>query len=92
MTGVVAQMRSVSSEQYTRFVAVNDRYQHRGQSNGPHSSNGGDHCGVGVLLVVLGDHVRIGKRHRHIKCKPLLRTGKEFRASHHRFESIASTE
>ena len=55
MTGVVAQMRSVSSEQYTR-VAVNDRYQHRGQSNGPHSSNGGEHCEVGVLLVVLGDH------------------------------------
>src|SRR5262249_15943715 len=52
-------MRSALGEQYARFVALNDRHQHRGQSDGPHPGNGGDHCGIGVLLVMPRDHIRI---------------------------------
>src|SRR5262249_26595633 len=54
---------------------------HRGQSERPHSSNGGDHRGIGVLLVVPRDHIWIGEPSRYIERKLFLRPGKKFRRS-----------
>jgi hypothetical protein len=51
-------------------AAFNDRHQHRGQSDRPDRSNGGDHRGIGVFLVVPRDHSWIGEPRRHIERKP----------------------
>ena len=90
MPGVVGEMRSALGEQHARLVAFDDRHQHRGQSDRPHRSNGGDHRGIGVVLVVPRDDVRIGEPRRHIERKPFLRTRKKFRRAQCHGRSIAN--
>jgi hypothetical protein len=70
-------MRSALREQDARLVAFDDRHQHRGQSDRPRS-NGGDHLGISVLLVVPREHIWIGEPRWYIECKLFPRTGKKF--------------
>jgi hypothetical protein len=60
-------MCSALSEQHARLVAFYDRHQHRGWPDGPYRSDGDDYFGIGVVLLVPRDDVRIGEACWHIE-------------------------
>src|SRR5262249_44724909 len=61
LSPVIRKMCCALSEQHARLVAFYDRHQHRGRPDRPYRSEGGDYSGIGVLLIVLRDDMRIGK-------------------------------
>ena len=80
LPGMVSKMSRALSEEHAQLVAFDDRHQDCGRPDRPHCSDGADHRGIGIVLVVPRDNVRVGEPYRYIERKPLLYTGKQFRS------------
>jgi hypothetical protein len=78
LPGMVSKMSRALSEQHAQLVAFDDRHQDRGRPDRPHCSDGADHHGIGIVLIMPRDDVRIGEPYRYIGRKPLLPAGKQF--------------